>query len=296
MFSGGAGDGDLRSVERMNGFFNHVNDNLGRISSATQTRPGGTLMGLKQTPVVAGKVWNEMMKLPTVEDRLKVLRDPVRRAELLEEGNRKGTWYDAAKIFPLGLDELPNYNVDNPKSVAVLAAEAGVTPVELIVDRLLQSEGRELYNAWFFNRNTESMEVFLQLDAVVPGLGDAGAHAGQICDADSPTFYLSYWYRDRKAVTLEKAIHQLTAKPAAVLGLVDRGTLKVGAFADINVFDPEKLQTEYPEYVYDFPGEKGRFRIKARGYAATIVNGEVVTDQGEHTGHRPGRVLREFAR
>ena len=135
LFSGGAGDGDLRSVERMNGFFNHVNDNLGRISSATQTRPGGTLMGLKQTPVVAGKVWNEMMKLPTVEDRLKVLRDPVRRAELLEEGNRKGTWYDAAKIFPLGLDELPNYNVDNPKSVAVLAAEAGVTPVELIVDR-----------------------------------------------------------------------------------------------------------------------------------------------------------------
>ena len=178
----------------------------------------------------------------------------------------------------------------------MLAAEAGVTPVELIVDRLLQSEGRELYNAWFFNRNTESMEAFLQLDAVVPGLGDAGAHAGQICDADSPTFYLSYWYRDRKAVTLEKAIHQLTAKPAAVLGLVDRGTLKVGAFADINVFDPEKLQTEYPEYVYDFPGEKGRFRIKARGYAATIVTGEVVTDQGEHTGHRPGRVLREFAR
>ena len=296
LFSGGAGDGDLGSVERMNDFFTRVNENEGHISSATATRPGGSLMGLKQTPPVAGKVWNEMMKLPTVEERLKVLQDPIRRAELIEEGNRKGTWYDATKIFPLGLDELPNYNVHNSKSIAVLAAEAGVTPVELIVNRLLASEGRELYNAWFFNRNTESMEHYLQLDAVVPGLGDAGAHAGQICDADSPTFYLSYWYRDRKTVTLEKAIHQLTAKPAAVLGLIDRGTLKVGAFADINVFDPEKLQTEYPEYVYDFPGEKGRFIIKSRGYAATIVNGEVVTEQGQHTGQRPGRVIREFAR
>ena len=95
---------------------------------------------------------------------------------------------------------------------------------------------------------------------------------------------------------VKKAVKKPIKTSAAVLGLVDRGTLKVGAFADINVFDPEKLQTEYPEYVHDFPGEKGRFRIKAQGYAATIVNGEVVTQQGEHTGHRPGRVLREFAR
>ena len=171
-----------------------------------------------------------------------------------------------------------------------------MTPVELIVDRLLQSEGREVYNAWFFNRNTTSMEAYLQLEGVVPGLGDAGAHAGQICDADSPTFYLSYWHRDRKVVSLETAVHQLTAKPAAVLGLIDRGTLAEGHFADINVFDPTALQTQYPEYVNDFPNGKGRFVIKSRGYAATVVNGKVVTEQGRHTGERPGRVIREFSR
>lgn len=64
-------------------------------------------------------------------------------------------------------------------------------------------------------------------------------------------------------VSLETAVHQLTAKPAAVLGLIDRGTLAEGHFADINVFDPTALQTQYPEYVNDFPNGKGRFVIKS---------------------------------
>jgi N-acyl-D-aspartate/D-glutamate deacylase len=81
-----------------------------------------------------------------------------------------------------------------------------------------------------------------------------------------------------------------------VLGLVDRGTLAPGNFADINVFDADAIQVGQPEYVNDFPGGKGRLRVGSTGYAATIVNGQVVTQQGAHTGARPGRVLREFSR
>lgn len=296
LFSGGAGDGDLESVSRWNKFLTDTSQNIGPISTVTMTRPGGTLTGLVQTPPVVGGAWTKMMALPSVEERVAVLRDNTRRAELLDEGNKRGTWYDPAFIHPLGLGDLPDYNEVNPVSLATLATRTGKTPVELIVDRLIESEGRELYNTWFFNRNTESMNEFLQLENVCPGLGDAGAHAGQICDADAPTHYLSHWYRDRKRVSLEKAVHQLTAKPAAVLGLIERGTLSVGNFADINIFNPQALQTEYPTYVNDFPNGKGRFIIKARGYAATIVNGTVVTEQGNHTGERPGRVLRKFAR
>jgi N-acyl-D-aspartate/D-glutamate deacylase len=80
-----------------------------------------------------------------------------------------------------------------------------------------------------------------------------------------------------------------------VLGLKGRGTLAVGSYADINVFDPEGLQPGYPTYVNDFPNGKGRFQIRAEGYAATLVNGTVVTSQGENTGARPGTVLRDFA-
>ena len=167
---------------------------------------------------------------------------------------------------------------------------------EGIVDRLLESEGRELFNVWFFNRNRGNIGNLLNLDGVCPGLGDAGAHAGQICDADAPTHYLAYWCRDRRITTLPDAIRRLTSKPAEVLGLVDRGTLRVGSFADLNVFDPDSLQVGYPEYVNDFPNGKGRLCVRSRGYAATLVNGEVVTEQGGHTGNRPGRVLREFAR
>ena len=97
-------------------------------------------------------------------------------------------------------------------------------------------------------------------------------------------------------MTLPDAVHRLTAKAAAVLGLVDRGTLRVGAHADVNVFDLDGLRYGYPTYVNDFPGGKGRLLVRAEGYAVTLVNGEIVTEQGTHTGARPGRVLREFAR
>jgi len=89
-------------------------------------------------------------------------------------------------------------------------------------------------------------------------------------------------------------IAALTSKPAEILGLQQRGRLEEGWFADLNVMDLDRLASHYPEYVHDFPGGKGRFIVKADGYAATIVNGEVVTEHGEHTGNRPGTVLRQF--
>ena len=164
------------------------------------------------------------------------------------------------------------------------------------LERLLESDGQELFNVWFYNRNPDALGDFLQLDGVCPGLGDAGAHTGQICDADATTHYLAHWCREEGRVTLPQAVHQLSAKPAAVLGLVERGTLTVGYYADINVFDPARLQTTYPQYVHDFPNGKGRLLVRSQGYAATIVNGKVVTQDGAHTGERPGRVIREFAR
>ncbi|MFM8971668.1 MAG: amidohydrolase family protein, partial [Actinomycetota bacterium] len=221
---------------------------------------------------------------------------PAIRADLVEEGRRKGLLYDPRHVYPMGTGAVPDYALDGQPSLATLAERAGVHPVEIVIDRLLESEGHELFNMWFFNRAPDALGDYLGLDGVCPGLSDAGAHAGQICDADAPTHYLSYWCRERGRVTFADAIHRLTAKPAAVLGLVDRGTLRVGAYADVNVLDPDGLTVGYPEYVHDFPNGKGRLRVRARGYAATIVNGEIVTEQGAHTGARPGRVLREFRR
>ena len=131
---------------------------------------------------------------------------------------------------------------------------------------------------------------------VIPGLGDAGAHVGQICDADTPTFFLSHWARNRGDFTVAEAVRRLTSMPAEVLRLKDRGQLQKGWYADVNVFDIDGLAPRYPEYVHDFPNGKGRFIVRSDGYAATLVNGEVMVEGGEHTGSRSGTVIREFDR
>ena len=296
LFSGGAGNGGNSGVDMFGAFLADTNANVGRITLATQTRPSGTLCGLAQVSPVKGKKWKALMGLPTLEDRVAALKDPAIRAELVAEGLAKGMWYDPTQIYPLGTGPSPDYNETDGKNILQHAAELGVHPVEFVIDRLIASEGRELFNTWYFSRNVGGLAQLLTFDNVYPGLADTGAHAGQICDADMSTHYLSYWHRTRRIATLPEAVRKLTAMPAGVLGLVDRGTIAVGSFADINVFDIDALESEHPRFENDFPGGAGRLKIGARGYAATLVNGAIITEQGTNTGERPGRVIREFSR
>lgn len=297
LFSGGAGNHvGSRPVDLFGRFLDDVNTNQGRITMATQTRPSGTLCGLAQVAPVKGKRWKAVMDLPTLEDRVAALRDDATRAALVAEGMEKGMWYDPRHIYPLGTGPSPDYSEVDGRSVAAHAEALGVHPIEFVVDRLLASDGHELFNTWFFNRNVDGLADILAHDHVAPGLADTGAHAGQICDADMSTHYLAYWCRDRNLTTLPDAVRRITSLPAGVLGLVDRGTVEEGRFADLNVFDLAELASEHPVYANDFPNGAGRLKIGSRGYAATVVNGEIVTEQGANTGARPGRVIREFAR
>ena len=84
----------------------------------------------------------------------------------------------------------------------------------------------------------------------------------------------------------------LTRDPADLYGLRDRGVLEAGRRADLNVIDLDSVSERMPEYVHDFPGGAGRFIQRARGYRATLCNGQVVLRDDEHTGQRGGQVLR----
>ncbi|CAB4572030.1 unannotated protein [freshwater metagenome] len=296
LFSGGAGNGGNSGVEMFGRFLDDVNANDGRMTLATQTRPSGSLCGLAQVSPVKGKRWKALLALPTLADRVAALKDPAIRAELVAEGLEKGMWYDPNFIHPLGTGPSPDYHEEGGDSLADLAAKQGRHPVEVIIDRLIESDGHELFNTWFFNRNVTGLKQLLTFDHVAPGLADTGAHAGQICDADMGTHYLSYWSRDRGLAPFGDAVRRITSMPAQVLGLVGRGTVTVGSYADLNVFDVDRLASEHPTYANDFPNGAGRLKIQARGYAATIVNGQIVTEQGTNTGARPGRVIREFHR
>jgi N-acyl-D-aspartate/D-glutamate deacylase len=140
-----------------------------------------------------------------------------------------------------------------------------------------------------------AVEHMLDEELVTLGLGDAGAHVGQILDASQPTFLLSYWIRERKRWSLEEGVRRLTSDTADLFGLEGRGRLAAGSFADVNVIDLEALAMPAPSYVYDFPQGAGRFVQGSTGYDYTLVNGQVFMDHGQHTGAFAGTVLKNSA-
>ena len=93
-------------------------------------------------------------------------------------------------------------------------------------------------------------------------------------------------------MTLEQAVRRLTFDSASTFGLYDRGLLRPGMAADIVIFDPDTVKCGPEMVVHDFPAGGWRIKEPAEGIVATIVNGQVLLDNGKHTGALPGRVLR----
>ena len=93
-------------------------------------------------------------------------------------------------------------------------------------------------------------------------------------------------------MTIEQAVRRLTFDSASALGLYDRGLLRPGMAADIVIFDPDTVRPLPESVVHDFPAGGWRVKEPAAGIMATIVNGEVLMENGKHTGALPGRVLR----
>ena len=296
LFSGGANK--RQQSDNWRKTFASIEADGGRIASVAQVRASGGLMGLAAVTPVGGKEWMRLTReVRSPQDKAAELAKPEVVARLLAEGEEKGLWFDPARIFPLGTDEVPQYSSDvRGKSVAQLAQEAGVSPVELVVQRLCASEGRELFNVHMSSHYEDGNDSYLELPQVIPGINDAGAHASQISDGDSFTWWLSERVREESITPLPEAIRKITSLPASVLGLIDRGTLAPGQFADINVIDYQRLQTGYPTMVYDFPHEAPHLITRAKGYVATLVNGVPILLDDELTGARPGQVQRKFNR
>ena len=299
LFSGGAGPQGDGGVSRWRDFMGEQNEGGRRLASICHTRPSGAFFGLAQlSPFVRTcESWKELMDLPTLEDRVEALRDPNKRAKLIADGIAAGDMQNFAHMLhPFGAADTPDLDFDRKSSLAQLAEAEGKDPVEVYVDRLLASEGKELFNFWMFGGALENQWKYMNLPDVVPMLGDAGAHVGFFTDTDSPTVLLSELTRKHGVYTLPDAVHRITGKSAQIIGLKERGELREGWHADVNVIDYENLSTTHAQYVNDFPHNGGRFVVKGIGYDATIVSGQVVTRNGEYTGNRPGSVIREFIR
>jgi N-acyl-D-amino-acid deacylase len=273
----------------------------GDITAQLLPRPIGLIIGLQLTanPFVLYPSYREIAHLSLAE-RVAEMRKPEVRARILADKPGKGhpILYVAQAwdwIYPLG-DE-PNYEPDPSTSIAARARARGVSPMEEAYDRLLDDEGRAMLLVATSNLQNNSLDTvgeLLHRDDVVLGLGDGGAHYGMICDASYPTFLLAHWARDRASggFSLPDAVRELTSVPARVAGLADRGRIAVGYKADLNVIDHAALRLHKPVISYDLPAGGRRLDQTAEGYVATVVSGQVITQNGVPTDARPGKLVR----
>src|SRR5438094_842133 len=176
------------------------------------------------------------------------------------------------------------------------AAERGVHPVDLALDLSLASGLETRFRLAVLNTDEAVVAELLRHPASMLGLSDAGAHASQLCDACAPTELLGTWVRERSVLSLEEAVRRLTAEPAEVFGITDRGRLAPGLAADVTVFDPATVGCRPLRRVYDFPAGADRLVSDAVGVRAVVVNGVVIREDGRDAvdpeGPLPGRVLR----
>ena len=252
--------------------------------------------GIAINPLTLYPAAVDLLPLPR-EQAIAQLRDPQVRARLLESaadstGTILGGMATLDHVFPLERDGVRAYETTPERSVVALARQRGVAPLELMLDIIVANEGRNFFLIPLYNPDLEAAAAMLQHPLTTIGLGDSGAHTTQTSDASYTTFALAYWVRERRLMPVERMVHKLTGELATMWGIAERGVLRRGAFADLNLIDLDRLDLRMPEVRHDLPTGAAHLHQSATGYAATLVNGQVLMRDGKHSGAHPGRVLR----
>ncbi len=177
-------------------------------------------------------------------------------------------------------------------SMRALSEKFGKDELDTFLDLALSEDLKMEFVRQGSISNEEAMRTLFRSPYTLLGLSDAGAHVASDCGYAFSTNLLSTWVRDREFLSLEEAVYRLTFNLASVFGMHDRGLIRPGLQADLVVFDPDTVSPLEEEMVPDLPAGENRLVQKSVGYHATVVNGEVLIENGEHTGAHPGRVLR----
>jgi N-acyl-D-aspartate/D-glutamate deacylase len=248
---------------------------------------------------LAVPAWNALLGLPHAE-RLARLRDPAARAELrfaVENYNRdpaRGTTTPPPLWSTVLVERVarPENQRWVGRSVEAIATERGVAPADALLDLALAEDlATEFRWRWETEEWSRAVAEAQRDPRMLIGTSDGGAHLARDDGSDWSSWYLRHWVLERALWTLEEGIRRITAVPSALLGLVDRGTLEPGRWADLMIFDPARIDAGRKEFARDFPGGAGRFKAWPEGVRATVVNGIPVIVDGKPTGALPGRVL-----
>jgi N-acyl-D-amino-acid deacylase len=267
----------------------------GRIFAQVHSRALSVVLSFRTNlPFDRLPVWKELRALPLAEQTQR-LRDPELKRKLVEAASQR------ADRAPIGAEPraaaydsifLMDTAAGPHRSIAEIARERGVDPVAAMIDLALERDLDRFFLQPIANENQDDALELIKHPRTVVTFSDSGAHVSQIMDASLQTHLLSHWVRAKQALTLEQAVRMLSFEPATLWGFADRGLVREGFAADLVVFDPDTIAPEMPDVVNDLPAGARRLVQKARGIAATVVNGEVVLRDGKHTGALPGRLLR----
>ena len=227
-----------------------------------------------------------------------------RIAKLSEDGIRSGMKRD--------VEDRPHPRTDWSRMIVVEAAHDRNQMYEgRSIEEIARTEGKHPLDAFLDLALDEDLETEFTHPADNPGadrddlvthpfthisVSDGGAHTRFLSNSIWPVYFLSHLVRDREIMTLEQAHQKISALPAWFADFKNRGTLRIGDWADIMVYDLEKLGMLYEKPVFDtdFPGGERRLVQKATGLRYTLVNGTVTFEGNDCTGALPGKLLRSY--
>jgi N-acyl-D-aspartate/D-glutamate deacylase len=244
-------------------------------------------------------VWREMFKWPVAE-RIQRFRDPSFRRQMAADATKM----PAGSALEM-VAKLPNYTVVSVtaeknkqyegRTIAEIAADKGCEPIDAMLDIALDDGLKATFAPEIGGHDRKAYELRGKLwhdDRTLIGASDAGAHLDLIDSFAFSTSLLQKGVREFGVITLEEAVHRITARPATYFGLIDRGQIALGNHADLVIFDAEKVGRGPSYYRYDVPGDQFRIYADAQGVDHVFVNGVQIVKDGEHTGATPGTVLR----
>jgi N-acyl-D-aspartate/D-glutamate deacylase len=238
--------------------------------------------------------WKKTLFDRSVPERIAVLRDPDQRRALVEAiSGESNPWYNLSN---LRVSEVHNPALSRLVGLQVgeIAAQTHAEPADALFDLLVEDDLRtvlmcedEIDDDVTWTRRADAWND----PRVIVGASDAGAHLDMMTTYGIYSTFAGDFVRAGH-VSMEKAIHLITDRPARLFGLSGRGRLAPGWFADVVVFDPETLSNEPPETVADLPSGAARLVSGATGVDHVIVNGVEILREGKPTGALPGRLLR----
>jgi len=278
-----------------------------QVTAQIAGRPVGVLLGIDTAlnPFSIRPSYQGLLQLPVTE-RIKRMRDPAFRAQVLSEApsaellNRLSQFRQRItngwnRMFPMA--DPPNYEPEEKDSIAALAARSNHSPDEVAYDYLAGGAERFLFYP-IVGYNEDNLDVIHEMlsdQTSILGLSDGGAHCSSIVDASVPSWMLIHWARDRSRgpkLPLEMLVRRQTNDTARFFGFHDRGLLKAGMKADINVIVYERLRLHIPEIRYDLPMNGRRLVQRVDGYKHTFVSGVSTFEDGNYTGATAGRLVR----